>query len=340
MAAIDWSNLYRATNKDNTPTPGYLFNDIVQNVANAKPSELPGVAEYLAECVDGDHAHVKLKALFVIKTLAYRIPPFQQCMLERLATVQEAASFTGPPSEMFGDEPYRLIREAAEGALEALNGGEFYHQEYRQLSQRIIGFGNYQPPEDSVLPDGSVNVARNVTFGDVVGSAVGGVLSGAGAVFGGFRELFAGHSQNVPGLELDGMGACADDAAPDDAEMPPYDDPPEIEEEDGYAPSTGTYVPPTLPMPSSEPVHLDEEGEQQQQEACFAAAISLLDTEEQGPSPVAPSPHPEELDEGAMLRVLGMPGSLEQMTKPQPAAGQEEEGQSEEILGVLGLRQR
>ena len=28
MAAIEWGNIYRATNTDNTPTPGYLFNDI------------------------------------------------------------------------------------------------------------------------------------------------------------------------------------------------------------------------------------------------------------------------------------------------------------------------
>ena len=32
---------------------------------------------------------------------------------------------------------------------------------YRQLSQRIVGFGNYEPPEDSKLPDGSVNVAKD-----------------------------------------------------------------------------------------------------------------------------------------------------------------------------------
>lgn len=44
----------------------------VQNVSNACPSEIPSLAQYLIDCVNGDHAHVKLKALFVIKTLAYR----------------------------------------------------------------------------------------------------------------------------------------------------------------------------------------------------------------------------------------------------------------------------
>ncbi|CAE7464030.1 tepsin [Symbiodinium pilosum] len=193
-AAIEWSDIYRATNRDNTPTPGYLFNDIVQNVSQAKPADLPAVADYLADCVEGDHAHVKLKALFVIKTLAYRIPPFQQAMQEHLKCVQDAAVFTGPPSPMFGDEPYRLVREAAEGALEAMSGNEFYHEEYRQLSQRIVGFGNYEPPEDSKLPDGSVNVAKDVTFGDVLGGAVGGIFTGAGAIVSGVKGT---------GLELD-----------------------------------------------------------------------------------------------------------------------------------------
>lgn len=92
QAAIEWGNIYRATNTDNTPTPGYLFNDIaprrylvsgpsdeVQNVSNACPMEIPSVAEYLISCVNGDHAHVKLKGLFVIKTLAYR--SFSSCVL-------------------------------------------------------------------------------------------------------------------------------------------------------------------------------------------------------------------------------------------------------------------
>ena len=76
---------------------------------------------------------------------------------EHLKCVQDAAVFTGPPSPMplfciksagykdsgqpvgssrfrafgqrFGDEPYRLVREAAEGALEAMSGNEFYHEE-------------------------------------------------------------------------------------------------------------------------------------------------------------------------------------------------------------------
>jgi len=249
MAAIEWSNIYRATNRDNTPTPGYLFNDIVQNVSNACPSEIPALAQYLIDCVNGDHAHVKLKALFVIKTLAYRIPPFQQAFLGQpggLESVQEACVFTGPPSPMFGDEPYRLVREAAEGAREVLETNDaFYHQEYKELSRRIVGFGNYEPPEDTKLPDGSVNVAKDVTFGDVLGTAVGGVLNGAGAIIEGVKGLFETHSRHVSGLELEGMDmdepASVEDPYEEEAQM-------QMEEEDDYRPSTGEYVPPSVPV--------------------------------------------------------------------------------------------
>lgn len=41
--------------------------------------------------------------------------------------------------------------------------------------------------EDTKLPDGSVNVAKDVSFGDVLGSAVGGVLNGAGAIIEGVK---------------------------------------------------------------------------------------------------------------------------------------------------------
>ncbi|CAK9089324.1 AP-4 complex accessory subunit Tepsin (ENTH domain-containing protein 2) (Epsin for AP-4) (Tetra-epsin) [Durusdinium trenchii] len=246
--AIEWGDLYRATNRDNTPTPGYLFNDIVQNVSNASPSAIPEVAQYLIDCVNGDHAHVKLKSLFVIKTLAYRIPPFQQAFLSQpdgWSSVLEASVFTGPPSPMFGDEPYRLVREAAEGAKEALETTEFYHQEYKELSQRIVGFGNYQPPEDTKLPDGSVNVAKDVTFGDVLGTAVGGVLNGAGAIFQGVKGLFETHSRHVSGLELDGIGMDE----PEEEVEDPYEEEAQmrIEEEDEYHAPAGDYIPPLVP---------------------------------------------------------------------------------------------
>lgn len=36
-AAIEWSDIYRATNRENTPTPGYLFNDIAPRLKVREP---------------------------------------------------------------------------------------------------------------------------------------------------------------------------------------------------------------------------------------------------------------------------------------------------------------
>lgn len=313
MAAIDWGNLYRATNTDNTPTPGWLFNEIVRNVSSAPTGEIPPVAEYLADCVDGDHAHVKLKALFVIKTLAYRIPPFCRCMQERIASVNAAAEFTGPPSAMFGDEPYRLVREAAEGAAEALTGETFYHEEYKDISQRIVGFGNYQPDKDTLHPDGSVNLTRDVSFGDVVGTTIGIVRGSAGAIFGGFRNLFAGSSQHVGGLQLDaGIGEDEDDEQDFQNNEPGHwEDQPDPDADGEYHPSAGTYVPPVVPMPAAQAVETPEELEENrvQQDACFAAAVSLLDDPQEPCRTAEAASEQEEPDEDAILRVLGIPRS-------------------------------
>lgn len=241
MADIDWDMLREATNTDNKPTPGYVFNDIVQNIAGAQPKDIPAVAQYLADCVDGDHAHVKLKALFVIKTLAFRIPPFRNCMQEpdRLSTVREATNFTGPPSNLYGDEPYRLVREAAECALETLTGGEYYHEQYKEMSKRIVGFGNFQPSGDTRLPDGSVNLTRDLSLVDFASSTISLIQSGAGAVIGGVKEIISGPFLSTPTIE------GTNDA--DDREEQGLDD---RVSDDGYCeyqPSVGEYIPPPLP---------------------------------------------------------------------------------------------
>jgi len=350
---IDWQKLYQATSTSNHPTPGYLFNEIVQNVSHARPADLPAVATYLADCVDGDHAHVKLKALFVIKTLAYRVPPFCKCMQERLSSCQEATVFTGPPSEMFGDEPYRLVREAAEGAVTALTRGEFYHEQYREMSQRIIGFGNYQPDEDSVLPDGDINVGRDVTYRDLAASTIGLVSGGVGSLIWGVKDMLASpFAQSKQGLE--GLG---DDDDEDEDAVDPYgkvdntlehDDPGEQEVE-GYVPSTGSYVPPMVPLvpiPPAEdpqaPAHFDVDEELFDDSVAAAYLDSLVgDVVEEPPQPSAPG---LEVDKGTFMQLLGIGSTdaIEEKPRADPAPLPDAEGDLSEaaILDILGLGAR
>uniref|UniRef100_A0A7S4SX99 Uncharacterized protein n=1 Tax=Alexandrium monilatum TaxID=311494 RepID=A0A7S4SX99_9DINO len=321
MCDIDWSKLYEATSREDKATPGYVFNEIVQNMSYADPRHFPAVAEYLTDCVDGDHAHVKLKALFVIKTVAYRVPPFCNCMRERITSVQEACSFQGPPSAIYGDEPYRLIREAAEAAMEALTGGEHYHEQYRALSQRIVGFGNFQPDEDTVLPDGSVNVGRDVTVKDVALSAVGFVQTRVGALLGGVKDVFySPFNQKKAGVGALGAdeGEEGDEAADgvggyDDDNDEPRDEEPRGEtDEDGfYRPSCGSYVPPALPNPAPAAEETPQ-GEREELESIR----DLFEEDETGywpeecalPGRAEPSAAAGPQDEASFMDMLGLGG--------------------------------
>lgn len=328
VAEIDWQKLYTATSTSNAPTPGWLFNEIVHNVSHASPADLPGVATYLGDCVDGDHAHVKLKALFVIKTLAYRVPPFCRCMQERLSSCQEAAVFTGPPSETYGDEPYRLVREAAEGAVAALTGGEFYHEQYREMSQRIVGFGNYQPDDDTVLPDGDINVGRDVTYTDVASTAIGYVSSGVGSLLWGVKDVFASPFTQKKGDDVLGVDDDDEDADPfgtvDDACTRDERDEPlqGVDEDGGYQPSAGSYcppfVPPAPPTCTQEPAAVEEElFEDSVAAACLDDLVGDVLGEPITEQPPATGEPDGDLSEAAILDILGLgPGSVGEAAAP------------------------
>jgi len=248
MGDVDWSRLLEATSKGNHPTPGYVVSEIVRDISHSSPHRIPAVATYLADCVDGDHAHVKLKALFITKALAYRVPPFCHCMRERLPSIKAACLFSGPPSPLFGDEPYRLVREAAEACVVALTGEEFYHEKYKEMSQRIVGFGNFQP-------DASEEVGVKIDYWELTSGAVGLLQSGVGALVMGFREMITGpfgSDREVEALDVDdyddGGELTADDIAQAavDSEEPPF-----LDNKDGsYQHSPGLYVPPSLPVPA------------------------------------------------------------------------------------------
>jgi len=356
MGDIEWSKLYEATNKDNRPTPGYLFNEIVQNVSYAAPRRIPEVADYLADCVDGDHAHVKLKALFVIKNLAFRVPPFCRCMQDRISSVQDAAAFSGPPSAIYGDEPYRLVREAAESALSALTKGEHYHEQYRAMSQRIVGFGNYLPGEDTLLADGSVNTMRDVGVKDIAMGTLGLLSSGFGSLVGGVTGMLASpFGQENGGLE--GLGGDDDldldtghdvDDLEEDPRHDMQDADAEIEED--YRPSAGSYVPPTVPI--SAPVPEAPEQRVEQQEVDEIEDLFRPDADADVQAETAGTEPPSWAEEDAnFFRLLGItstvgPGEasavgderyLAEQDESQVQIGNDVQPSESEILDILGL---
>eukprot|EP00927_Polykrikos_kofoidii_P077099 TRINITY_DN74085_c0_g1_i1.p1 TRINITY_DN74085_c0_g1~~TRINITY_DN74085_c0_g1_i1.p1 ORF type:complete len:477 (-),score=76.57 TRINITY_DN74085_c0_g1_i1:65-1495(-) len=317
MCDVDWQRIYAATSEDNKPTSGFIINEILHDISYCKPRQIPVVAMYLADCVDGDHAHVKLKALLVIKALAYRVPPFCECMQERLATLEKAANFTGETSALYGDEPFRLVRQAAQDALKALTCGESYHEQHKEMSSRIVGFGNYLPGEDTLLADGSVNVG--ITFRHVLAHTANRVQAGVWSFLEGVTEILTApigkNAVVIDGLELDMSeepGEVDSTAAPSSGainhlvgdlaaggsplslnELEDTDDVNDLDIEN-YVSSAGEYVPPPVP-----PLRTD------------AAALSTAGGSASLPQPsdLAYRDTADEnlvLSEAAILRTLGL----------------------------------
>jgi len=356
MGNIDWSKLYEATNKDNRPTPGYLFNEIIQNVSYAVPQRIPEVATYLADCIDGDHAHVKLKALFVIKNLAFRVPPFCRCMQDRISSVQEAAVFTGPPSAIYGDEPYRLVRDAAESALAALTKGEHYHEEYREMSQRIVGFGNYLPGEDTLLADGSVNTMPDVGVKEIAMGTLGFLSSGVGSLVGGVTGMLTSPFSHENG-GLEGLGG--DDDFPDFDRGHDPDDPEDelhndtqdadTDNEEDYRPSAGSYVPPTVPISAPAAQVIGQTVEQQEVDEIEDLFRPDADADVRAETVGTVEAPSSAREDASFFRLLGISteGSGEPSAGGGPCLAKQEESQVEteadmqpsesEILEILGL---
>lgn len=243
MNTFDWDKLHEATSRENRPTPGLLLRQISQDACYAKPCEYQLVAKYLAECVDGSHVHVKLKALFVIKAIAYRVPPFCKVMQEHLTSIQSATTLTGPPSPTYGDEPYRLVREAANSAFAILTKNIHYDEEHRDLSQRIVGFGNYIPDQDVLTKD------SRVRYQAAAKGAVELIWNGVCTAVGGTRDLLTSQLQHeaasIARHNNDPDGSCGADKNVDS------DDEFDMEEDKDGAPnvcepSRGDYVPPVL----------------------------------------------------------------------------------------------
>jgi len=199
------------------------------------------------------------------------------------------------------------------------------------MSRRIVGFGNFQPPEDTVLPDGSINVGRDVTLGDLTQSAVGAVQNGVGAFLGGFKEfltgplasneddpegLHAGIESDLsiaqPGLagSMEGQLAGSEGIRQDEEES---DD--EESKHWGYQCSVGEYLPPMVPMPTS--VATFSPAVQEGRSAPASLDLLTDDVEES---------RADEESRAALLRLLGIAGA----GSNEPAAVQQQQQQQQQ----------
>jgi len=127
------------------------------------------------------------------------------------------------------------------------------------MSQRIVGFGNYLPDADTVLPDGSVNLTKDMRPGDVISSGIDYMVGGVGSILGSAKEFVARSFSSIPdarpALGLDGELPVDVDEVESD---PGYDgeaieNTPGQDDVEDYQPSSGSYVPPWVPPTPATP---------------------------------------------------------------------------------------
>ncbi|CAH0490638.1 unnamed protein product [Peronospora farinosa] len=118
---MDKALLTRATSKDDTPTPGYLYGEIARMTQHSYETCMKVQDFLIARVKKNKHHTVKYKALQVIKHVCRegRVD-FKREMQKHIPTIKECLQFRGVPDPLKGDEYYRRVRESAKDCLDAI----------------------------------------------------------------------------------------------------------------------------------------------------------------------------------------------------------------------------
>ncbi|XP_051968533.1 AP-4 complex accessory subunit Tepsin-like isoform X1 [Xyrauchen texanus] len=106
--------LMRATADDESPCPGYLFEEIGK-ISHESVGCCQCLLEYLLERLQVESCHVKLKVLKILLHLCNHGPPHFLTELRRNATfIQEVIVYSGPPDPIHGNAPFQKVRSLAQ----------------------------------------------------------------------------------------------------------------------------------------------------------------------------------------------------------------------------------
>lgn len=175
---VNWSLLQNATSPDNKPTPGWLFHEICLDVRNS-PKDCPDVAEYLMQCVCSDHLNIQLKAVLVVKHLAAEDITFQQYLGNCAGALKILEDIAAPPivpqARSLESQEVKTVRDATRSALISIHTPHTVEKstEAASLKQKILGFGNFEPPPEEVPPTNDGVAGQVAEFvGDSIGDMV------------------------------------------------------------------------------------------------------------------------------------------------------------------------
>lgn len=122
----DRQALSRATEQTDSPTPGYLFNDIAKSISSS-PAACADTATYLIRRLNSKQNHnVKYKCLKVMQMVS--VNPMTRGQFKRalsqdvnaMSSIKECLNFRGPPDAIHGDKIYEKVRVQAKETLDAI----------------------------------------------------------------------------------------------------------------------------------------------------------------------------------------------------------------------------
>ncbi|KAM4844085.1 AP-4 complex accessory subunit tepsin [Thomomys bottae] len=106
--------LLKGTSDDDTPCPGYLFEEIAK-ISHESLGSSQCLLEYLLSRLDSGSGHVKLKVLKILLYLCgHGSSSFLLILRRNSAFIQEATVFAGPPDPLHGNSLYQKVRAAAQ----------------------------------------------------------------------------------------------------------------------------------------------------------------------------------------------------------------------------------
>ncbi|XP_071429568.1 AP-4 complex accessory subunit tepsin isoform X2 [Pithys albifrons albifrons] len=106
--------LLRGTADDDTPCPGYLFEEIAK-ISHESPGSSQCLLEHLLTRLQSSSCHVKLKVLkILLHTCTQGSPQFVLQLKRNASFIREAAVFSGPPDPLHGHSLNQKVRAAAQ----------------------------------------------------------------------------------------------------------------------------------------------------------------------------------------------------------------------------------
>ncbi|XP_053939330.1 AP-4 complex accessory subunit tepsin isoform X2 [Cuculus canorus] len=112
--------LLRGTADDDTPCPGYLFEEIAK-ISHESPGSSQCLLEYLLNRLQSSSCHVKLKVLKILQHMCTQgSPQFVQQLRRNACFIRDAAVFSGPPDPLHGNSLNQKVRLAAQDLASVL----------------------------------------------------------------------------------------------------------------------------------------------------------------------------------------------------------------------------